>query len=83
LETAIVPGIYDSTLADDNLEVGTEEAWEIIKAAYHYEHLLLSPSAAANLAGAMKVAEKLDRGMVVTILPDNADKYHDIIKKLL
>lgn len=83
LETAMVPGIYDSTLANDNLEVSTEEAWEIIKAAYHYEHLLLSPSSAANLAGAMKVAQQLDRGTVVTILPDNADKYNDIIKKLL
>jgi cysteine synthase B len=83
LETAMVPGIYDSTLADDNLEIGTEEAWEMIRAAYHYEHLLLSPSSAANLAGALKVAGKLDRGTVVTILPDNADKYKDIIKKLL
>jgi cysteine synthase B len=83
LETAMVPGIYDSTLADDNLEVGTEDAWEMIRAAYHYEHLLLSPSSAANLVGALKVAGKLDRGTVVTILPDNADKYKDIIKKLL
>jgi S-sulfo-L-cysteine synthase (O-acetyl-L-serine-dependent) len=83
LETAIVPTIYDHALADDNLEVGTEEAWDIIKAAYHYEKLLLSPSAAANLVGAMRVAEKLDRGIVVTILPDNGSKYKDIIKKLL
>lgn len=83
METAIVPKIYDATLADENLEAGTEEAWEIIKAAYHYEHLLLSPSSAANLAGAIKVAERLDRGVVVTVLPDNADKYSEIIKKLL
>ncbi|THU40958.1 cysteine synthase family protein [Niastella caeni] len=83
LETAIVPGIYDSSLADDSLEVGTEEAWEMIKAAYHYENLLLSPSSAANLVGALRVAEKLDQGIVVTILPDNADKYKDIIKNLL
>jgi cysteine synthase B len=83
METAIVPKIYDDTLADQNLEVSTEETYEIIKAAYHYEHLLLSPSAAANLAGAMKVAEKLEHGIVVTILPDNADKYNDVIKKLL
>lgn len=83
LETAIVPGIYDDTLANDNLAIGTEEAWEMIKAAYHYEHLLLSPSSAANLAGALRVAEKLERGIVVTVLPDNADKYKDIIKKLL
>lgn len=83
LETAIVPGIYDDKVADDNLEVSTEESWEMIKAAYHYENLLLSPSSAANLAGALRVAEKLERGIVVTILPDNADKYKDVIKKLL
>jgi cysteine synthase B len=83
METAIVPGIYDNKLADDNAEVGTEEAWEMIKAAYYYEHLLLSPSSAANLVGALRVAEKLDQGIVVTILPDNADKYNDLIKKLL
>ena len=83
LETAIVPGIYDDKVADDNLEVSTEESWEMIKAAYHYEGLLLSPSSAANLAGALRVAEKLERGIVVTILPDNADKYKDVIKKLL
>lgn len=83
LETAMVPAIYDSNLADDNLEVGTEEAWNMIKAAYHYEKLLLSPSSAANLVGALRVAERLNQGVVVTILPDNADKYKDIIKKLL
>jgi cysteine synthase B len=83
LETAIVPGIYDDKVADDNLEVSTEESWEMIKAAYHYENLFLSPSSAANLAGALRVAEKLERGIVVTILPDNADKYKDVIQKLL
>lgn len=83
LETAVVPGIYDSKLADANLEVSTEEAWEMIKAAYHYERLLLSPSSAANLVGAMRVAEKIEQGIVVTVLPDNADKYKDIINKLL
>ena len=83
METAIVPGIYDNTLADDNAAVGTEEAWAMIKAAYHYEQLLLSPSSAANLIGALRVAEKLAQGIVVTILPDNADKYKDLIKKIL
>lgn len=83
METALVPAIYDDTLAHQQLEVSTEEAYDMIRAAYHYEHLLLSPSAAANLAGAIKVAEGLQQGMVVTVLPDNADKYNDIIKKLL
>jgi cysteine synthase B len=82
LETAVVPAIYDNTLADENMEVGTEETYEIIRAAHKHEGLLLSPSAAANLAGAMQVAKKLDQGFVVTILPDNADKYSEVIKKL-
>ncbi|MFT3825110.1 MAG: cysteine synthase family protein [Chitinophagaceae bacterium] len=82
LETAIVPAIYDDTVADENLEVSSEEAYEIIKAAYKHEGLLLSPSAAANLAGAIRVAEKTERGTVVTVFPDNADKYSEVINKL-
>lgn len=82
LETAVVPGIYDETLADAFFEIDTAEAYEIIKAARQHEGLLLSPSSAANLAGAIRVAEKLEHGTVFTILPDNADKYHDIIKRL-
>lgn len=83
METAIVPKIYDPTVADANYEVSTEEAHEMIKAAYKYEGLLLSPSSAANLAGAIRIAQQLDEGTLVTVLPDNADKYSEIIKKLL
>jgi S-sulfo-L-cysteine synthase (O-acetyl-L-serine-dependent) len=83
LETAVVPEIYDPTLADAHHEVSTEDAYKIIKQAYRTEGLLLSPSAAANLAGAIRIADKLEEGIVVTILPDNADKYSEIIQKLL
>ncbi len=82
LETALVPGIYDASVADASYEVSTEEAWEIMKAAWKYEGLGLSPSSAANLAGAIRVAEKLESGTVVTILPDNADKYSEVVTKL-
>ncbi|MDR3712940.1 MAG: cysteine synthase family protein [Puia sp.] len=82
LETAIVPGIYDASLADESLEIGTEEAYDTIRAAYRYEDLLLSPSAAANLAGAIRVADKLEKGIVVTVFPDNADKYGEVIQAL-
>lgn len=81
LETAIVPKIYDPTVADEQLEISTEEAYEVLKAASRYEGLSLSPSSAANLAGAIRIAEKLDHGIVVTVLPDNADKYTDSIKQ--
>lgn len=83
METAVVPAIYDTAVADAHAAVGTEEAYEMIKAAWKYEDLLLSPSAAANLAGAIKMAEKLESGNVVTVFPDNADKYSEIIKKLI
>jgi len=83
LETAIVPGIYDPFVADKNIEVRTEEAYEVVRNAAKYEGLLLSPSSAANIAGALKIISELDEGIVVTILPDNADKYSEVIKKIL
>jgi cysteine synthase B len=83
LETAIVPAIYNDHLADAFLEVSTTEAYETIRSAYRHEGLLLSPSAAANLAGAIKVAHTLTKGVVVTVLPDNDEKYKEITHQLL
>lgn len=82
LETAVVPGIYDAGLADQFLEIETVEAYEILKAAKKHEGLSLSPSSAANLLGAIKIAETLEEGTVLTVFPDNADKYGDVIKQL-
>lgn len=83
LETAIVPTIYDPSVADRNIEVSTEESYEIIRAAAKHEGLLLSPSSAANIAGALKVIDEIDEGVVATVLPDNADKYSEVIKRIL
>jgi len=83
LETAIVPGIYDPDVADENEEVSTEEAHAMIREAYQKEGLLLSPSSAANLAGTIRIARRLQEGALVTVLPDNADKYSEITQKLL
>ena len=83
LDTAVVPKIYDPHLADENLEVSTEEAYDLIGAAYKKEGLLLSPSSAANLAGAIRVAGQLENAVIVTMFPDNADKYSEVIKKII
>ena len=83
LETALVPTIYDPNVADGIVEISAEESYEMIKTIYQNEGLLLSPSSAGNIVGALKVAERLDYGTIVTILPDNADKYGEIIKKIL
>jgi S-sulfo-L-cysteine synthase (O-acetyl-L-serine-dependent) len=82
LETAIVPGIYDPWIADENLEIDTEEAYQMIVDVKEKEGLILSPSSAANLVGSIRVASKIDSGTVVTLLPDNGDKYGEVINKL-
>jgi len=46
------------------------------------EGIILSPSSAANLVGSIQVASKIDSGIVVTLLPDNGDKYGELINKL-
>jgi cysteine synthase B len=82
LETAVVPAIYDPAMADENLEISTEEAYDMIVEVKEKEGLLLSPSSAANLVGAIRVASRLDKGTVVTLLPDNGDKYGELNRKL-
>ncbi|HEY0679647.1 MAG TPA: cysteine synthase family protein [Chitinophagaceae bacterium] len=83
METAVVPTIYDPSLADAELTISTEETYETLKAAYRNEGLLLSPSSAANLTGALRLAQEIDEGVIVTVFPDNADKYGEVIKKLI
>jgi S-sulfo-L-cysteine synthase (O-acetyl-L-serine-dependent) len=83
LETAVVPKIYDPSIADEMLEISTEEAYRMMAEVKEKEGLLLSPSSAANLVGAIKVASSLEKGIVVTLLPDNGDKYGELINKIL
>ncbi len=78
MPTAIVPEIYDATLADANLNVKTEDAYRLVKRAAREEGLLLSPSAAAALDGCFQVAASLkpeQRAVFVTIFPDSGTKY--------
>jgi cysteine synthase B len=82
LETAVVPGIYDPFVADENLEISTEEAYAMIVRVKEKKGLMLSPSSAANLVGAIRVASTIEKGIIVTLLPDNGDKYGEVIKKL-
>ncbi len=82
LETAKVPEIYDNDIADINLKISTGEAYETIKQASKKEGLILSPSSAANLVGAIKVANSLKSGVVVTIFPDNGDKYSEVLTQI-
>lgn len=75
MESAIVPGIYDSTIADENYEINTEQAHEYTRRLGKREGLLVGVSSGAALACALKVAEKIESGVIVTVFPDAGDKY--------
>ena len=79
MATAIVPKIYDSSLADSEMEIETETAYRMAKRLARSEGLLVGVSAAAAVAACLQVAEKEAaegrEAVIVTILCDSADKY--------
>jgi S-sulfo-L-cysteine synthase (O-acetyl-L-serine-dependent) len=75
LATAIVPGIYDPSLADDDLRISTERAHAMVRRLAREEGLLAGISSGAALAAVVDVARGLDEGVVVTVFPDGAEKY--------
>jgi S-sulfo-L-cysteine synthase (O-acetyl-L-serine-dependent) len=75
METAIVPGIYDPAFADEQMAIATEEAHAMAKRLVRSEGWFVGISAAANIAAALKVAERIDEGVIVTVLCDDGSKY--------
>ena len=78
LPSAIVPRIYDPALADENLEIATEDAHAMARRLAREQGLLVGVSAAAAIVGSLRVAERLkedQRATIVTILCDSGEKY--------
>jgi S-sulfo-L-cysteine synthase (O-acetyl-L-serine-dependent) len=78
MPSALRPAIYDETLADEDLEVRTEDAYRMVKRLVREEGILASPSSAAALVGCLEVAKQVpsgERAMIVTVFPDSAGKY--------
>lgn len=75
MDSAIVPGIYDSSLADENVTVSTEAAHEMTRRLAREEGLFVGISAGAAAVAALRVAETLTEGTVVTLFPDAGYKY--------
>lgn len=73
--TSIVPKIYTPDLADENIEIETEEAQYVARQLAREEGLFVSPSAGGAVAGALSVAEHLTEGVIVTVLADAGYKY--------
>ena len=75
LPTSLVPGIYDADLADCQLPVEAEDAWEMTRRLAREHGLFVGFSSGAAVWGALQVAHGLEEGVVVTVLPDSGAKY--------
>jgi cysteine synthase B len=75
MPSALVPAIYDASLADENLSVSTEDAHAFVRRLAREEGLLVGISSGAALAAVLQVARRLSEGVIVTVFPDGAEKY--------
>jgi cysteine synthase B len=80
MPTAIVPKIYDPSLADRNIEISTEDSYAMARQLSRGAGLLMGISAAAAVVGCLKVARELqlkrgEEAVIVTILCDSGEKY--------
>jgi cysteine synthase B len=78
MASAIVPKIYDASLADADFGISTEDAYAMAKRLAREEGLLVGISAAAAVVGCLQLARQLkknERAVFVTILCDSGDKY--------
>ncbi len=75
MPSAIKPGIYEESFADEQLEVRTEAAHAMVKRLAREEGLFVGISSGAAAVAALEVASQLDEGVVVTVFPDAGYKY--------
>jgi cysteine synthase B len=75
MPSSIVPRIYDPSLADETLDISTEDAQRMVVRLAREEGLFAGLSSGAALIAALQVARNIDHGTIVTIFPDSGDKY--------
>lgn len=75
MPTALVPGIYDPDLPDEQVDVATEDAHQMVLRLAREEGYLVGVSSGANMVAALRIASKIKEGVVVTIFSDSASKY--------
>lgn len=84
MASSLVPPIYDATVPDEQVAVGTEDGWDTADRVAREEGIHVGHSAGANLFAALAIAEKLHRagqgGCVVTIACDRGDRYFAPLK---
>ncbi|MCX7966475.1 MAG: cysteine synthase family protein [Syntrophorhabdaceae bacterium] len=72
---SIVPKIFDPSILDERYLVNDGEAFETTRFLAQHEGIFVGTSSGAAVAIALKIAEKINRGTIVVILPDRGDRY--------
>ena len=79
METAMVPGIYEPSLADLDFGVATDDAYAMTRRLASEEGLLVGISSGAALAGALQAiqarAAAAGGPVVVVVFPDGGERY--------
>ncbi|HEV8588770.1 MAG TPA: cysteine synthase family protein [Pyrinomonadaceae bacterium] len=76
LPTSRMPGIFDPTLANETIEVSTEEAQGMTKRLAREEGLFVGVSSGANVLAVLRVARDAPAdSVIVTILCDGGERY--------
>lgn len=81
LDSALRPAIYDPTVADERVKVSTHEAQRWARRLARESGFFVGTSSGAAYAGCIQVAERIEAGTIVTILPDGGDRYLDEMGK--
>jgi cysteine synthase B len=75
LDSALRPAIYDPTVADERISISTEESQSWARRLARDSGLFVGTSSGAAYAACVRVAERLEAGRIVTVLPDGGDRY--------
>jgi len=75
MEEAIVPSIYDTSIIDISEMIESEEAFEMSRKIIKEEGIFAGMSSGAAMLAAYRLAQRIERGNIVVIFPDRAEKY--------
>lgn len=70
-----VPGTMDIELVDDTIKISDEESFKMVKELARREGVIVGSSSGAAMAAALKLAETIDEGNIITVFPDRGDRY--------
>lgn len=72
---AIIPEIYDPSRIDISIMIDSEEAFAMARRIVREEGIFCGMSSGGAMLASLKVAEKIDKGVIVCIFPDRGEKY--------